>query len=80
MKSPVKLQEKLLALLKGSTRHPKVNPPAGGHWSSDELAAVAWVVQDHVDRNEDVIECDPLKDWLEEYRFFAADRKGGLPH
>ena len=80
MKSAIKLQEKLLALLSKNTGYPKVNPPANGHWSSEDLAAVAWVVQDHVNRNEDVIECDPLKDWMEEYRFFAADRKGGLPH
>lgn len=75
MKSPQKLQEKLLALLKGSAKHPKINPPASGLWSSDDLAAVAWVIQDHVNRNDEVIECDPLKDWLEEYKFFAASRK-----
>lgn len=77
MKSPQKLQEKLLALLKGSPKHPKINPPANGHWSSDDLAAVAWVVQDYVNCNDEVIECDPLKDWLEEYKFFAASQKGG---
>ena len=75
MKSPQKLQEKLLALLKGSAKYPKINPPASGHWSSDDLAAVAWVVQDFVNRNDEVIECDPIKDWLEEYRFFAAELK-----
>lgn len=77
MKSPLKLQEKLLALLKSDHTAPRVNPPANGHWSSDELAAVAWVIQDHVNLNDEVIDCDPLRDWLEEYRFFAAERKGG---
>lgn len=77
MKSPQKLQEKLLALLKGSAKYPKITPPANGHWSIDDLAAVAWVVQDFVNRNDEVIECDPIKDWLEEYKFFAASRKVG---
>ncbi len=77
MKSPQKLQEKLLALLKGSAKYPKINPPANGCWSVDELAAVAWVVQDFVNLNDEVIECDPIKDWLEEYKFFAASRKVG---
>lgn len=75
MKDPLKLQQKLLTLLKGSAKYPKINPPANGHWSSDELAAVAWVIQDHVNRSGEVIECDLLKDWLEEYKFFVADRK-----
>ena len=80
MKSPIKLQEKLLALLKTSAKYPKINPPASGHWSTDDLAAVAWVIQDHVNRNPDVIECDPLRDWVEEYKFAKADWRGGLPH
>lgn len=77
MKDPIKLQEKLLALLSKNAKHPRINPPANGHWSTDDLAAVAWVIQDYVNRNDEVIECDPLKDWLEEYKFFAASRKGG---
>lgn len=77
MKDPLKLQQKLLTLLKGSATYPKINPPANGHWSSDDLAAVAWVVQDYVNRTDDVINADPLKDWLEEYKFFAASRKVG---
>lgn len=77
MKSPQKLQEKLLALLRGSAKYPKIIPPANGHWSSDELAAVAWIVQDFVNLNDEVIECDPIKDWLEEYKFAKAGWKGG---
>lgn len=77
MKSPQKLQEKLLALLKKDSHYPKIMAPANGYWSVDDLAAVAWVVQDHVNRNDDVINFDPLKDWLEEYKFFAASQRGG---
>lgn len=75
MKDPIKLQEKLLALLSKSRQFPKVMPPANGHWTIDELAAVAWVIQDHVNRSGEVIECDLLKDWIEEYKFFIADKK-----
>jgi hypothetical protein len=46
-------------------------------WNDLELKEVAWIVQDFVNQNDSVIECDPLKDWLEEYRFYRADRKGG---
>jgi len=77
VKSTQKQQKKLLALLKGSAKYPKINPPANGCWSVDELAAIAWVVQDFVNLNDEVIECDPIKDWLEEYKFFAASRKVG---
>ena len=75
MKDPQKLQRKLLDVLRKDTHHPKINPPANGYWSIDDLAAVAWVIQDHVNRNDEVIECNLLKDWIEEYKFFIADRK-----
>ena len=75
MKDPIKLQHKLLALLKTNSKYPRVNPPANGHWSTDDLAAVAWVMQDYVNHNDEVIECDLLKDWIEEYKFFVADFK-----
>jgi hypothetical protein len=77
VKSPAKLQEKLLALLKKDSHYPKINPPANGYWSIEDLAAVAWVIQDHVNRNDDVTNADPLKDWVEEYKFFAASQKVG---
>ncbi len=76
MKSPQKLQEKLLVLLKGTPAlHVMPNPAIA--WNDLELKEVAWSVQDFVNQNDSVIECDPLKDWLEEYRFYRADRKGG---
>jgi hypothetical protein len=47
-------------------------------WNDLDFKEVAWIVQDFVNGNESVIEYDPLKDWLEEYRFFREDfnRKG----
>jgi hypothetical protein len=44
-------------------------------WDDLEFREVAWIVQDFVNQNDAVIECDPLKDWLEEYRFFRADNR-----
>lgn len=74
MKSPQKLQEKLLSLLKGvPALHVMPNPKLP--WGELELREVAHIVKNFVDQNPDVIECDPLKDWLEEYRFFEADFK-----
>jgi hypothetical protein len=46
-------------------------------WNDLDLKEVAFIVQDFVNNNPEVIECDPLKDWLEEYTFFKADHKGG---
>ncbi len=74
MKSPAKLQEKLLRLLKG-TPALHVMPSPELPWNDLDFKEVAWIVKDFVDNNESVIECDPLKDWLEEYRFFKADSK-----
>jgi hypothetical protein len=44
-------------------------------WNDLELKEVAWIVQDFVNNNPEVIESDPLKDWIEEYKFFIADSK-----
>lgn len=73
MKSPLKLQHKLQALLKGSKLH--VGFDFDKPWDDLILREVAWVVEDFVNHSPDVIECDPLKDWIEEYKFFIADRK-----
>ena len=72
MKSPAKLQQKLLTLLKGT---PALNifPPSLGPWSERDFLEVAWIVRDFVNQNPEVIECDPLKEWLEEYEFYRAD-------
>jgi len=76
VKDPIKLQHKLLALLKTNSKYPRVNPPANGHWSSDDLAAVAWVMQDYVNLNDEVVDSDdPLRQWLDEFKFYLAENK-----
>ena len=76
MKSPTKLQQKLLQVLQG-TPALYVMPDTATPWNDLELDEVASIVQDFVNNNPEVIECDPLKDWIEEYTFFKADHKGG---
>lgn len=72
MKNPSKLQGKLVELLRHT---PALNilPSYSRPWNDLEFHEVAWVVQDFVNQNQEVIECDPLKDWLEEYKFYKAD-------
>ena len=73
MKSPKKLQEKLVQVLKGV---PKLHvfPNLERPWNDLELRGVAWVVQDHIAQNDSVIESDdPLREWLEEYKFFESE-------
>ena len=75
MKSPQKLQEKLVRLL-SQTPALKVLPSYEQPWNDIELKEVAWVVQDFVNQNHSVIESDdPLREWLDEYKFYVADRK-----
>ena len=74
MKSASKLQDKLLALTKGNPSLYIITANYPKHWNDLDLNEVAWMVQNYVNRNDDVIECDPLRDWLDEYRFFKADR------
>jgi hypothetical protein len=71
MKSPVKLQQKLKRLLSKSKLH--IGFDFDKPWDDLILKEVAWVVQDHVNHSPEVIECDPLKDWLDEYRFSLQD-------
>jgi len=74
VKNPLKLQQKLEKLLAGT---PALNimPPREGGWSREEFAEVMWIVSAFVNQNTEVIECDPLKDWLDEARFAFADFK-----
>ena len=74
MKSFRKMQEKLLVLLKNAPAL-KLFPNPNAPWSDLELKEAAWVVQDFVNQSREVVECDPLKDWLEEYKFFMADNR-----
>ena len=74
MKSPDKLQKKLLQLLKGTPAlHVMPNPELP--WNDLDFKEVAWIVKDFVNQNPEVIEGDELQEWLEEYTFFTADRK-----
>ena len=73
MKSPLKLQEKLRNALRNSKLH--IQYPFDRPWSDLELREIAWVVEDHVNRDQEVVNCSPLKDWLEEYKFYLADFK-----
>ena len=74
MKSPAKLQQKLLQLLKGTPAlHVMPNPELP--WNDLDFKEVAFIVQDFVNQNPDVIECDPLREWLDEYRFYAVDKR-----
>ena len=73
MKDPVKLQQKLRSLLKGNRHlHLQVSEAP---WTDQELKDAAWVIEGFVNASHDVVEGDPLKDWLEEYKFYRADCK-----
>ena len=79
MKDPRKLQEKLCQLLKGTRIH--IQFPENRPWTDLELKEIVGIIQDAVDRNTDVINYDPLKDWVEECRFYLTDlnrNRGGL--
>lgn len=73
MKDPRKLQEKLAALLRSSSLH--IQFPFDRPWTDLELKSVAWVVEDFVNHNPEVINSDPLKDWVHEYYFYRTDIK-----
>ena len=76
MKDPVKLQQKLVGLLKSAPKL-QLNLPMNAPWTELELREAAFVVQDYVNRNDSVIESDdPFREWLEKYMFFDAERKG----
>ena len=75
MKSPQKLQQKLVGLLKHVPTL-ILSPLTTAPWSELELKEAAWVVQDYVNGRKDVIETDdPLREWLDEVRFYLADLK-----
>lgn len=73
MKSPQKLQEKLRIALRNTKL--RIQYPFDRPWTDLELREIAWVVQDHVNRDDEVVNSSPLKDWLDEYRFFSASNK-----
>ena len=72
MKSPARLQAKLLQLLRGTPAlHVMPNPELP--WNDLDFKEVAWIVQDFVNNNSEVIEGSPLQEWLEEYRFARTE-------
>ena len=74
MKDPIKLQQKLKSLLSKSRLH--IGYDFDKPWDDLTLKEVAWVVQDHANRNPEVVEDDNgLRDWIDEYKFFIADFK-----
>ena len=73
MKDPKKLQEKLVALLRQSKLH--IQFPYNRSWTDLELREIAWMVEDHVNRDSEVVNSDPFKDWVEEYKFYSADNR-----
>jgi len=77
VKSVSRLQEKLQRLFKQDVTLSIIGTHYPEHWNDMELDEIAWMVQNYVNRNDDVIEGDPLKDWLEEYKFFRADQGSG---
>ena len=74
MKSPQKLQEKLISLSKGTKLHLQL--PENRAWNELELKAAGFVVQEFVNARPDVIESDDaLREWLDEFRFFLFELK-----
>lgn len=73
MKSPAKMQQKLLSLLRNTPVHLQL---PDRQWNEIELREAAFIVRDFVNRSDSVIESeDPLREWVEEYMFFSTDRK-----
>jgi hypothetical protein len=73
MKDPRKLQEKLVELLRNSRLH--IQFPYGRPWTDLELKDIASVVEDYVNQDTGVINSDPLKEWVEEYKFYRAENR-----
>jgi len=74
MKSLPKLQQKLLVLLRS---HPNLHvmPHPEHPWTELHLREICGVISDYLRGSDNVLDYDPLKDWLEEARFYLADFK-----
>ena len=73
MKDSRKLQQKLVELLRNSRLH--IQFPSDRPWNDLELKEVARIVEDYVNRDPDVINSNPLNDWVDECRFYFTDLK-----
>ncbi len=46
------------------------------HWDDKTFSDILFTVQERVHRNSSVVEeDDPLKDWLDKFRFFLSQNK-----
>jgi hypothetical protein len=72
MKDSAKLQEKLNSLLKG--RH-NFRAFCQWPWNDLEFREIALMVKAYVERNGEVVNDDPLSEWLEEYHFYYSEVK-----
>jgi hypothetical protein len=74
MKDSRKLQEKLHKLLKGRS---DIRAFCEWPWNDLEFKEIASLVKSFVERNGEVINDDPLVEWLEEYHFFLSETSKG---
>lgn len=70
MKSSQRLKEKLHGILPDKVDLAGCNWP----WTDSELEGIAKDVQRYLNQSGDVINEDPLIDWLEEYKFFLSEK------
>jgi hypothetical protein len=70
MKDPSKLQKSLLGIARHSGLHLQLPEDRG--WNELELKSAAFVVQDHLNLRGGN---EGLEEWLDRYRFFAAEKK-----
>ena len=73
MKNPQNLQNKLIPLLRNTHLH--IQFPYDRPWTDLELRDIAGIVEDYVNRDPEVINSSPLKDWIDEYRFYRTEFK-----
>ena len=72
VKDPVKLQEKLRAALH-SHHHFGYNLTERP-WTELDVKEAAWMVADYLRQQNEVINGEPLQDWLEESQFYLAGK------
>ena len=74
MKDPIKLQNKLRDALKGKRKLNLQLPLLP--LTDKEMADAAWIVEGYLQAKDSVVdENDPLRSWIEEYKFYQADLK-----
>jgi len=74
VKDPIKLQNKLRDALKGKRKLNLQLPLLP--LTDKEMADAAWIVEGYLQAKDSVVdENDPLRSWIEEYKFYQADLK-----